>query len=56
MYLNSVDNDVNPCDNFYNYACGGWMRKRLVPEDRKHYTQLTLLGDDLKIKLKGNIP
>ncbi|XP_033642275.1 neprilysin-4-like [Asterias rubens] len=52
MYLNSVDNDVNPCDNFYNYACGGWMRKRLVPEDRKHYTQLTLLGDDLKIKLK----
>jgi putative endopeptidase len=35
--LTSLDRGVNPCDDFYKFACGGWMAKHPAPPDQPRY-------------------
>ena len=29
----NMDADANPCQDFAQYACGGWMKKNIIPDD-----------------------
>lgn len=35
----ALDAKVDPCDDFYAYACGGWQQKTPIPSDRASWTR-----------------
>lgn len=51
--LGAMDRTTDPCDNFFQFACGDWNRKHVIPEDRSSVSPFDVLGDQLQIILKG---
>ncbi|XP_013771859.1 membrane metallo-endopeptidase-like 1 [Limulus polyphemus] len=51
--LRNIDDSVNPCEDFYHFACGGWIKEQVIPEDKSDLSAFSLLRDDLKKKLRA---
>jgi hypothetical protein len=43
--LAALDRTANPCENFYQFACGGWMAKHPAPPDQPRYGRFEELQD-----------
>jgi endothelin-converting enzyme/putative endopeptidase len=35
--LSALDRAVNPCEDFYKFACGSWLARTPIPEDRPRW-------------------
>jgi len=49
-----MDKTVDPCDDFFEYACGTWNRVHIIPDDKPLYNLFSELSDKLDAKLRGN--
>ncbi|HVJ09610.1 MAG TPA: M13 family metallopeptidase [Acidisarcina sp.] len=47
-----VDTAIDPCQNFYRYACNGWLKKNPLPKDQTTYGRFTELADINREKLR----
>ncbi len=44
--LTSMDKSVEPCVNFYRFACGGWQSKNPIPSDQTSWSVYAKLYQD----------
>ena len=51
--LSAMDKSVDPCDDFFEFACGTWNKRHVIPEDRSSVSTFEVLADQLQIILKG---
>jgi len=49
----ALNRNVDPCVNFYQYACGGWMAANPLPGDQSRYGRFDALQERNRTLLKG---
>lgn len=50
--LDYLDDTVEPCDDFYNFACGKFVKESIIPDDKSTLTAFSVISDKLQEQLR----
>ena len=51
--LTNLDNSVRPADDFFRYACGGWMKKNPLPAAYSRFGSFDKLAQDNNVRINS---
>ena len=43
--IDALDRTIDPCTDFYQFACGGWIARNPIPPDKRSYERFAELQD-----------
>ncbi len=53
--LQNLDLAADPCHDFYQFACGGFVERTEIPNDRTRMSTFSVLGDELLTQVRSNL-
>uniref|UniRef100_A0AC35TLF2 Neprilysin n=1 Tax=Rhabditophanes sp. KR3021 TaxID=114890 RepID=A0AC35TLF2_9BILA len=52
LFRTSINDSVNPCDDFYDFACGKWITDNEIPDDLTSYGRFSELREKVSEEMK----
>ncbi|XP_008554181.1 neprilysin-2 isoform X1 [Microplitis demolitor] len=53
--LKNMDSSVDPCDDFYRFACGGFLKSTIIPDDKVSVNTFSIISDQVLEQLRMSI-
>jgi endothelin-converting enzyme/putative endopeptidase len=51
--VTSMDRSVDPCVDFFQYSCGGWIKQNPIPADQSSWDTYSKMQDENRERLRG---
>jgi len=51
--VTSMDRSVDPCVDFFQYSCGGWIKNNPIPPDQSSWDTYSKMQDENRSRLRG---